>query len=458
MIETILSRKNLLKFGFCLSALVVVLSFHTLSVQAQSAGLESFGVEITTENGQDAYTVKWWRQENPYENEYYLTIPYSEKKQSMKVKFISDAAVYLNGEEVENGQILMNLEKYNTLLCGENEYQLHVLHGSDIPSMHITTESGNIANVYNDKNYKEAAYAKIIENGAVSYEGELEYVKGRGNYSWSFPKKPFNIKFKEKVDLFEMGAAKKWCLLANHLDNTLLKNELGYKLAERVDFQVVPEGVFVDLFIDEEYVGHYLLSEKAEIGKGRINITNLDDLNEIVNPDVIWENLELGGVRGKESYSECGSMKWVEIPKNPEVITGGYLIELDLATRYVKEKAGFVSNYGQPVTLKDPEYASEEQVEYISSYYQKFEDAVLSGDGYNDQGKHYSEYIDVESIAKMYVFQEFIKNVDGATTSLFLYKTGSLKIPNIASEPSFQVHKDTLGQTNGIEASLRPNK
>ena len=50
MIETILSRKNLLKFGFCLSALVVVLSFHTLSVQAQSAGLESFGVEIFSKN------------------------------------------------------------------------------------------------------------------------------------------------------------------------------------------------------------------------------------------------------------------------------------------------------------------------------------------------------------------------------------------------------------------------
>lgn len=142
----------------------------------------------------------------------------------------------------------------------------------------------------------------------------------------------------------------------------------------------------------------------------------------MANPDVIWANLELGGVRGKESYSECGSTKWVEIPNNPEVITGGYLLEIDLATRYVNEKSGFVSGYGQPVAVKDPEYASKEQVEYISAYYHEFENAVLSGDGYNVQGKHYSDYIDVESIAKMYVFQEFIKNVDGASTSLFLYK------------------------------------
>lgn len=415
-------HKNSLKFIFCASVLMMLFMISMLTVEAQEVGLESFGIEIATEDDEDVYTVKWWQQEKPIGNEYYITIPYSEKEQTIKADFTSNKDVYLNGIKLENGQILENLEKYNILLCDEEEYRLHVMHGSNIPTMHITTESGDINNVYQDREYKECAYAKIIENGVVKYEGELEYIKGRGNYSWSFFKKPFNIKFQEKKDLFEMGSAKKWCLLANHLDDTLLKNKLGYLLAESVGFQFSPQGVFVDLYIDEEYIGHYLLSEKAEIGKGRVNITNLDKMNELVNPDINWKNLELGGIRGETSYSECGSTKWVEIPNTPEVTSGGYLIEVDLATRYVNEKSGFVSGYGQPVTIKDPEYASKEQVEYISTYYQEFEDAVLSGDGYNTQGKHYSDYIDIAAVAKMYVFQEFIKNVDGSTTSLFFYK------------------------------------
>lgn len=196
--ESILYKIYFSKLALCLCTLAVIVGFYALPVKAQTVGPESFGVDITTEDGAYTYTVKWWRQEFPDGNEYYITIPYSEQKQSMKVNFVSDSDVYLNGEKLENGQELLNLEKYNKFLCGEKEYRLHVMHGSNIPTMHITTESGDIGNIYKDREYKESAYARIIENGIVAYEGELEYIKGRGNYSWSFLKKPFNIKFKEK--------------------------------------------------------------------------------------------------------------------------------------------------------------------------------------------------------------------------------------------------------------------
>jgi len=254
------------------------------------------------------------------------------------------------------------------------------------------------------------------------------------------------------MNLFDMGSAKKWCLLANYKDDTALKNKLGYDFAQMVEFAFYPESVFVDLYIDNEYIGHYLLCERVEIRKDRINITDLEELNEKANPEVDFEELELGGTRGNASVFQQGSSKWVDLPNNPENINGGYLLEFELPARYDSEKCGFVTDYGQPIIINSPEYASEEQVEYISNFYQEFEDAVISGDGYNDKGKHYSEYIDVESVAKMYVFQEYIKNIDGASTSLFFYKNTAGKLtagPVWDVDLAFGVDKEK----NGIDFS-----
>lgn len=421
-----LYKRYFIKALLCFSIVAVMGVFSELKVNAQTAGLEKFAIDFTTNDGTYVCTVNWWQQMFPNENEYYITIPSA--VQNMRASFVSDSDVYLNGEKLENGAELSELESYSIIECAGERYELHVMYGSAIATMHITTESGNIQSVYEDKDYKEPAYARIIENGNVIYEGALEYIKGRGNSTWDSAKKPFNIKFKEKINLFGMGSAKKWCLLANYKDDTSLKNKLGFDFAEMVGFEFYPESVFVDLYIDNEYIGHYLLSERIEIKKQRINITDLEELNEQANPDVEFETLSLGGTRGEGSVLEQGSSKWVELPENPENITGGYLLEFELPARYDDEKCGFVSEYGQPVIINSPEYASKEQVAYIQNYYQEFEEAVLSGDGYNSNGKHYSDYIDVESAAKMYVYQEYIKNIDGASTSLFFYKNTAGKL------------------------------
>ena len=319
-------------------------------------------------------------------------------------------------------------EGMHEITCGDKVYSLSVIYGSDIPTVHITTDSGSMDNIYADKTYKEAGYASVLSESGVEYEGNLDYITIRGNYTSTLAKKPFNIKFLGEADLFGMGASKKWCLLANYLDNTMLKDKIGYDFADKVGLTFSPESILVDLYINGEYIGNYTLSERIEISEARININDLGDWNERLNQGIDFETLELGGIRGDESYLEYGSSKWVEIPNAPEASSGAYLIEYELASRYDDEISGFVSNYGQPIIVKSPEYASREQVEYIQSYYQEFEDAVLSETGYNTLGKHYSEYINVESYAKLYVYQEFIKNLDAAGTSLFFYKEEGEKL------------------------------
>ncbi|MGN1418983.1 MAG: CotH kinase family protein, partial [Acutalibacteraceae bacterium] len=250
-------------------------------------------------------------------------------------------------------------------------------------------------------------------------------IKGRGNATWTADKKPYNIKFDKKTDLFGMGKAKKWTLLASYFDSSLLRNTVALGLADEIGLPYTSEVQAVDLYINGEYMGNYLVCESVEVGSERVDINDLDDANEEANPDIEIEDCSRGGtgVNGTvPSATEPGSMMWVNIPNNPENITGGYLMELEFPKRYIEEISGFVTNQGQNVVLKSPEYASQAEVEYISSFMCQAEDAIYSENGYNALGKHYSEYFDMDSLAKMYILQEYTMNLDAGDSSCFFYK------------------------------------
>lgn len=414
---------------FQIFLLTFIIQFKNLKETPTSKHLDNFGFEIDTAQKDITCIVNWWKRENDSEDTYYITIPYFAKKGIVKLNYLSNSEIYLDGRKVTNGERVSEItEGMHEISCADKVYHLWVIYGSDIPTVHITTDSGSMDAIYADKHYKEPGYAIILNGNEVEYQGNLDYITIRGNYTSTLAKKPFNMKFLGEPDLFGMGASKKWCLLANYLDNTMIKNKIGYDFAKEVKLTFSPEAMLTDLYINGEYIGNYTLCERIEVSKERINIDDLGEWNERLNQGIDLETLKLGGIRGDESYLEYGSSMWVEIPNSPEPSKGAYLIEYELASRYDDEVSGFISNYGQPIIVKSPEYASKEQVEYIQGYYQQFEDAVRSENGYNSLGKHYSEYIDMESYAKLYVYQEFIKNLDAAGTSLFFYKEEGKKL------------------------------
>lgn len=409
--------------------LIFIVQLNSETEVPTSEYLDSFAVEIATAENDFTCFIKWWQKENAQQNEYYLTLPYFAKDRQVKVRFLSGNDVLLDGMKLKNGMRLPELEAGNhEIICADRNYRLCVVYGSNIPTVHITTDTGTMEHIYADKHYKEPGYATILNQERVEYQGNLDYITIRGNYTSTLAKKPFNIKFLGEADLFDMGASKKWCLLANYLDNTMIKDKIGYDFADEVGLTFSPESILTDLYINGEYIGNYTLCERIEISESRIDINDLGEWNERLNQGIDFETLELGGMRGDESYLELGSSMWVNVPNTPEPSKGAYLIEYELASRYDDEVSGFISNYGQPIIVKSPEYASQEQVQYIQQYYQAFEDAVLSDNGYNAMGKHYSDYIDVESYAKLYIFQEFVKNLDAAGTSLFFYKEEGEKL------------------------------
>lgn len=173
------------------------------------------------------------------------------------------------------------------------------------------------------------------------------------------------------------------------------------------------------MYINGNFVGNYLLSEKVEIGKNRVNIRNLE--KEVVS---LNKNCNLADTDFfMEQQGRLFSTKGYHIEKEPEDISGGYLLELETSDRYGLEASGFLTSRMQPVVFASPKYASYNQVSYIAGLYQDFEDAVFSADGSNPYtGKMYYEYIDVDSFARKYLLEELVKNLDASFTSQYIYK------------------------------------
>ena len=102
------------------------------------------------------------------------------------------------------------------------------------------------------------------------------------------------------------------------------------------------------------------------------------------------------------------------------MVSGGYLLEIQLPKRFNKERAGFVTSTRVPVLIRDPENAGKREVEYARTFVNDAFEALFSADGRNKQGKHYTDYIDMDSFVNMYILQELSMNVDAGQTSFYM--------------------------------------
>ena len=261
-------------------------------------------------------------------------------------------------------------------------------------------------------------------DGGLIYSGELSQIKGRGNSTWTnFPKKPYQIKLGKKTDLLETGdpdeAAKTWVLLANYYDKSFILNSLTFDLADALGLPYSPHSRPVDLYYDGEYRGTYLLCEKTEINGGRVDIHDLEADFEDANPEV--EDFdELPTAKGVNAWGN--EYQYVTGLSDPDDISGGYLLEIDYSSRAGTEKSWFTTSRDYYIVSKSPEYLSESAMEYISGFYQEFEDAVWNGGVNPDTGKSYTDYVDLESLARCYLILELSQDGDAFYSSTFFYK------------------------------------
>lgn len=292
---------------------------------------------------------------------------------------------------------------------GDGEFELRNLEfkTASIPTLYFDLDEslGTIEDMNKDKD--NSCTGSLLISIPEGYESQytdgkledlvcdVETIHGRGNSTWDCDKKPYTMKLAEKEDLFGMGSAKKWVLLANYYDKSLMRSKLAYDLAGEMGMEYAVQSVFVDVVMNNRYAGSYQLAEKIEVKKNRVDINDLDDFSGATDE---------------------------------AAINGGYLLELYPAERVVEEneKVYFWSyEWNKGVVIESPsleENFNEAQYNYIMEYYHDFEEAVYSSDFCTEDGVRYTDLVDIDSFVDFYVVQELFKNNDALYASTFLYK------------------------------------
>lgn len=250
---------------------------------------------------------------------------------------------------------------------------------TNLPTLYIDLDNGVNKNKITKEKYIPATYSLVVEDGVGIYDQPLE-IKGRGNYSWSFMQKPYNIKLAEKTDLLGMGEARTWVLVTTYSDKTLMRNYLTLNLAVDIGLQYSVEAKYVDVYINGKYNGLYVLTEKIQIHDNRVNINeNTEGLFEI---EVAWRH-----------GNNCE-----------------YCINLN---------SGVHITYKQADAL---DIGAEKKKELLKLFKLKYITADKAmKKGYDE----FSKYIDVPSFIDWYIVNEFVKNFDsGFTTSCYTYIKG----------------------------------
>jgi hypothetical protein len=167
-------------------------------------------------------------------------------------------------------------EIYGTYESNEELLEEDMFQATNLPLLVINSENGEMPQG-RDKETKVKANFLLINEGKVNMK-KTGTIKLRGNSSLNSEKKPYLINFDEKTIVLDMPAnAKKWTLIPNMYDKTLMRNILGYKMSFIFGLKYSPSCRFIDLILNGDYVGNYMICDKIEVAKDRVDITRMDE-------------------------------------------------------------------------------------------------------------------------------------------------------------------------------------
>ncbi len=386
----------------------------------------------------------------------YLFLPSYVKLSEVHISFAGAGTVVFAGAKGEvslaNGEDIGALgcnEKYEMYFCGKKGEKLEkqevvIMQSAGLPAVFLETDSGSMKDLDADKNYAEKGRIVLFDaEGNVVCADKLDRISGRGNSTWAYPKKSYGIRLKNRADLLGMGSADKWILLSNVEDRTYIRNKMTYDMAVAAGMTGSPESRYIDLYINHRYHGMYQLCEKVEIDPERVPIADLEAENKKLNRD-----MESCG------HFETERRKGMVLPNEPRDTTGGYLLERDVAEKFRLEISGFYTETLKDLyTVKQPAYASEAQVDYISGLVNGMERAVAAADGVDPQnGMQYTDYIDLRSFAQKYIIEELCKNNGAGATSSFFYKPQDAVSKKLFAGPVWDYDK-AYANLDGINES-----
>ncbi|MCD7971180.1 MAG: CotH kinase family protein [Candidatus Azobacteroides sp.] len=278
---------------------------------------------------------------------------------------------------------LAELEFYGYEDNGDNS---RLYQPTNLPVVIIHTKDNK--EIQSRSTYIKGFVTIISEDGTKFFNDSLE-IRGRGNASWAFPKKPYRMKLYNKSTLLDFPAkVKNWTLINNYGDKTLMRNLLAFDLSQRFDMPYTPAGRAVDVFLNGEYKGCYQLCDQVEVKPGRVEV-------EEMQPD------------------------YTSFPE----LTGGYLIEIDAYAGDEPPERRFYSNpRGIPVTIKYPKQDElvPIQKDYIEGYFNTMV-SKLYATNYTNSLTGYRSIIHTPTFIRHFLIGELSGNTD-TYWSVFMYK------------------------------------
>ena len=378
--------------------------------------------------------------EDKGKNQYVLYLPGAFKGQDPVIRTEQETPLVWDGTTYESGATLpvsayIGKSVTFSLIGAKRTETVTVMQGSEIPGIFFSVAESDLQ-VRKQNIRKPAGMIMVRTGGSLEAAENLTTFKIRGNSTARVRKKPFEFKTENKVNLEGMGKNKTWILLANWYDISMLRNRITLDLCREIGLSSTPDCCPADVYINGNYNGLYLLTEKIQLKKNRLEIRDLEEAYEEAN--------------GKEAYSKAlfrrgrsktgQSIKWFDVKEEPEDITGGYLIEIEKTVYYpdVTDHSGFVTDGGMCVTVKEPNHTGKQGVEYISALVNDFHNAAMEKDGVSKKtGKYYADYIDMLSFARVICVEEFCSNLDVWAASRFMYKDSDSVDPLLYAGPGW---------------------
>ncbi len=277
---------------------------------------------------------------------------------------------------------------------------------TDIPQIYI--KSGSISSEYREKadvsvtvvdqNGGSNGLANVDDSGShkdakkiTTYKDIIDTtsnIKIRGNTTASQPKKAWNIKLNKKQSILGMPKGKKWCLLANAMDKSLMRDTLSYNFGLENGVKYTSQSRYADVYLNGEFMGNYQVCEPVEAKTDRVDINAYDAESN----DILLEY----GTRNEEGVDHFNT-----------------------------------NIYNTTFDVNDPEKGddlTDEQVDAkilrVKNYLNGFED-ILRTDVNNTDA--ISNYIDIDSFVDYYIANELFKNVDfNYSSTRFYIKDGKI--------------------------------
>jgi spore coat protein CotH len=247
------------------------------------------------------------------------------------------------------------------LSCSDD---LYVEPALKIPTINI--EINNFEEINSKDDYVKGTFE--FNSRDYGFEDFVQPIKirGRGNSTWDMPKKSYQFKLEEKHNLFNFPKDKKWLMLANYSDKTMLRNALAFELGYLSKLDWTPNYHFAEVVINGKAKGLYQFTEKVETG----------DYNRVKIGDE------------------------------------GFLLEVDQLSRIDFDDISFWTEKKLLFVVKDPDLESgSSELKKIKSYVIQTENVLYSKE-FDDPFNGYSKYIDVDSFVDWYLINEISKNND----------------------------------------------